>query len=1250
MLTALVLASLLQVSVEVPSLEPGHPLTLELDETHAAVESGALVGQGARGTALSLRVEASGTYTIQLRAARFDAYLQLTDTAGTAIAEDDDGWTGTQARLVVELEAGRDYLVKACALRAGVGGFEITLGEGPPLAAAQDRQAVELADFHWCLAQLEREVDDPELLSGELQALGGAWFNRGYVTQGLEVLQRRVTLATETWGPESTNATFAHYDHSFHLFQAGRPDEAEPEMRAAVASLEQLLGPHHPTTLSTYAGLAHLEQARGRVLEARVWFERSAAGYVERGEAGTRNAIMTDVGLGGTLVSLGEDQAARDLLTDAIARAEALGPPGEDLVAYASGALSELVIRAGDYEAGYELKQRAREVLAKQWPPTHPNMLNGDINLLALLRAMGRMEEHRVLGEDLLTRLEASSRIGTRQHAWLLLELAMSAQKATDHDMALERARDAALLAAEIGDRELLASSLGQVASTLLSLGHVSEAREPLESSIELLRGNEGESRSWALQMHRLGSLLYELGDHEAAADAFRRVAAWYEPRGYAGSQAAALGGLGVALIRLGREEEALATLNQAYALSKQSGLPLRNLASDLSNLGLIHERRGELEQARQLFQRALDGLAASDRPDPLMQATFLGNLAIVQRRLGDPRDARESAEQVLEFAPGFETTTRLIALDNLALTWLDLGDSEQAWITLQRDAPRLRAETDALLAASSEPERYQLLDFRLAHLDHVLAVAEQHGTPAVETGAYEELLHWKGLVGRQLLATRERLAQDLSPELRGVAEELRVRRAELAQHALSDDPSQVEALRADVARLERELQGMVDLHGSGSGVSFAQLRDALPDDAVVVDFAVHQGYGRATDDAPITTSGRVVTAFVTRAGATAPERIGLGPVGELEAAVAAHLEGIGVGSPPDDQLAARGRTLGRPTSPDANTDRLRELLWEPLAPLVAGATTLIVAPEGALATLPFETLRVGEGRFLIEDFGVVTLSDVGLIARAEGPSGVRLDSLLVIGDVDYGARAALDEASEPSLLHAGVNASWTPLPGTGVEAAGVLETHADAFGADARRLELRGADATEERLLDELGRFDTVHLATHGYFRPTELASAWDAARSGAPVIGDHLAGRRPGLLSGLVCAGANTPTLGRADGYLTAEELGSADLTDLQLVVLSACETGLGRPQAGEGLLGVRRAFLTAGANTVVSSLWSVPDESTARLMQAFYDNLWERGLGRGAALRQAQLQLLEHNRRELGHPAVQSWGAFVLDGEWR
>jgi len=128
---------------------------------------------------------------------------------------------------------------------------------------------------------------------------------------------------------------------------------------------------------------------------------------------------------------------------------------------------------------------------------------------------------------------------------------------------------------------------------------------------------------------------------------------------------------------------------------------------------------------------------------------------------------------------------------------------------------------------------------------------------------------------------------------------------------------------------------------------------------------------------------------------------------------------------------------------------------------------------------------------------------------------------------------------------------------------------------------------------------------------------SLWDEARGlrggtdadgAGQGIRKRLLGNHPGLLSGLVCAGVNKPAPeGGDDGLLTAEEVGCLDLSGVDLVVLSACETGLGESRSGEGLIGLRRAFHTAGARTVISALWQVKDRSTSELMQDFYQNLW-------------------------------------------
>jgi CHAT domain-containing protein len=153
--------------------------------------------------------------------------------------------------------------------------------------------------------------------------------------------------------------------------------------------------------------------------------------------------------------------------------------------------------------------------------------------------------------------------------------------------------------------------------------------------------------------------------------------------------------------------------------------------------------------------------------------------------------------------------------------------------------------------------------------------------------------------------------------------------------------------------------------------------------------------------------------------------------------------------------------------------------------------------------------------------------------------------------------------------------------------------------------------------------------------------------------------------LLSGIVLAGANQePKEGEEDGILTALEVSEMELPKLELVVLSACETGLGKSAGGEGLLGLQRAFAVAGARAVVASLWSVDDTATQVLMAEFYARAWDtkKIISRAEALRQAQLYLLKKGigrglaKKDEKLPRGETrlppryWAAFVLSGDWR
>jgi CHAT domain-containing protein len=213
----------------------------------------------------------------------------------------------------------------------------------------------------------------------------------------------------------------------------------------------------------------------------------------------------------------------------------------------------------------------------------------------------------------------------------------------------------------------------------------------------------------------------------------------------------------------------------------------------------------------------------------------------------------------------------------------------------------------------------------------------------------------------------------------------------------------------------------------------------------------------------------------------------------------------------------------------------------------------------------------------------------------------------------------------------------------------------------------LDGAGASEEAFRRLAPRYSYLHVATHGFFAPPEIKSLLERPEHGqSKLLGDFvtkqsIAGFHPGLLSGLALAGASNPNPEGDDGILTAQEVSTLDLRGVKLVVLSACETGLGEVAGGEGLLGLQRSFQAAGARSVIASLWKVDDLVTRDLMKRFYDNLWNKGLSKIEALREAQLWLLRE-RGPRGLIAVEDetkqtnrlppfyWAAFTLSGDWR
>ncbi len=508
-------------------------------------------------------------------------------------------------------------------------------------------------------------------------------------------------------------------------------------------------------------------------------------------------------------------------------------------------------------------------------------------------------------------------------------------------------------------------------------------------------------------------------------------------------------------------------------------------------------------------------------------------------------------------------------------------------------------------------------------------------------------------------LEARTRAGVDAVFAAKGWAQERRIRRTAALRFADGEKAHRLLSLLADL----RGRRAILTRRGPGDTPSalFEKRRAFLANQIAWLErYWTYKNRRRQTAAPPVATLETVQPAIPPDAALV--ELVGYSPP-DGPPAYAAYIvshEGpprfvdLGPAAPIDAAAAALGAAARDPASTDvrARSKALAARLLDPLWPHLRSTARWIVAPDGPLHVLPFELLTTPDGRWLDESHGVSYLH----AGRALATLDARVEAgepPLIVADPAFdppgaGAAARIDLS----------RLRFPRLPGAAAEARAIAAALPEA------RV-LRGADATEAALKRSRGP-TVLHLATHGFFLDPRAASGPNSAgpnSAGPSSEGPDSAGRgvslagdlpaAPGLDpetaamldAGLALAGVNRQTPAGDDGVLTALEAAALDLRGTALVVLSACETGLGRPTLGAGLAGFRRALAIAGAESQLLTLWKVDDDATRALMTAFYRRL-AAGEGRLDALRAARAELRGEKAR--AHPFF--WAAFTLAGDWR
>ena len=687
---------------------------------------------------------------------------------------------------------------------------------------------------------------------------------------------------------------------------------------------------------------------------------------------------------------------------------------------------------------------------------------------------------------------------------------------------------------------------------------------------------------------------------------------------------------------------------------------------------------RRYLEQALAIFHEVLGDKHA-------YTAASLNNLGNVAADMADYPAARRYYEQALAIkreALGEKHPETALSEVNLAGVKAAAEDWHGAADDFEQARRIAREHLVRTLPALNEKEQLTYLqneDDRQLHWSLSLGLARRDDSRVAAASA-GWLLNGKA-VAHEVLAQRATMAAQATDATSAeLVKSLLAARSQLARLSLaSAKPGQEAAYRQQVQALSQQEQDLSRQLGQATGraeagepwVDLDKVRRALPSDALLVEitrFPVRNFQAKGKE--PRSLPAHYAAWLIPAEGQGGITVVDLGEAEKIEAAIQAAQQAMKAA------MGAGGRPglivqEGEPQAEQKVQEALAavgRLAFDPLVPHFGKAERLILSPDASLWLIPWGALPVGGKQYAIEKYKISYVVSGRDLVLKPGAAGKRAKPVIFADpDYDLGAEEAVAAASkilrgrkpataELSLPESAANPlaalQHAPrLSGTAAEAAAITPNLEALCGFPPVVLQDQFAQKT---LFKELHHPQVLVLSTHGFFLPDQEVKHDEhdlgiGGTRGAVLTVEGKPLENPLYRCGLLLAGCNRGAQAQTadNGILTGMEIVGTDLRGTELVVLSACETGLGQVRNGEGVAGLRQAFQLAGARAVVATLWQIPDTQSAQLMNGFFKNL-AAGQSKADALRNAQLAMIQSRRERHGAAHPFFWAAFTLTGE--
>lgn len=685
--------------------------------------------------------------------------------------------------------------------------------------------------------------------------------------------------------------------------------------------------------------------------------------------------------------------------------------------------------------------------------------------------------------------------------------------------------------------------------------------------------------------------------------------------------------------------------------IEKTSGQETPQVAGLLNNLAAIYTDKREFARAEPLHRRVLairEKLQGPEHPDVAESITNLASLYAAQGEYAKAEPLHQRALAIREKSLGPEHPGVPLVLNELVRDYLAQNNLPRAIATETRATTVSERNLALNLAAGSERQKLAYLSTLNEETNQAVSLHLRYApnNAAARQLALTTLLRRKGRALDAMTDSIAALRRRSTPEDQALLDQLKDTRTQLARLVLNgpqrtppaDHLNRIKTLEEQREKLEDQIsRRSAEFRAQTQPVTLAAVQAAIPARAALVEFAVYRPYNaRYSSPEEILGAPRYVAYVLRRQGDA--RWVDLGEKQKIDQAIDNLRKALRDRKRRDYKALARA------------VDRL---VMQPVRPLLGVTRRVLIAPDGSINLIPFAALVDQRNQFLISryTFSYLTSGRDLLRLQIKQPSK---QSALIVANPDFGEDTKGGPATERILRYKSgsqapngkvtviTQAFFPALPGTAGEA--------DALKALLPDATVLTKDRATEATIKQVHSPSILHIATHGFFledAPTPAVS--EARRAGGPPITGV---ENPLLRSGLALAGANqlkSNPDNQEDGILTALEAAGLDLWGTKLVVLSACQTGIGDVKDGEGVYGLRRALVLAGSESQVMSLWSVSDLATRNLMIDYYRRL-ERGEGRTEALRQVQLQFLNRVTRgatDYSHPYY--WAGFIQSGEW-